>query len=198
MAVIASAVHMVWVSVLALALLFLLSFPLLWRLINFAEKNPQAALFEGAEFLAHEQMQLGMKTTPVFAIPRTSTSRDCAPRRLKIPEQQAIRIRLKLKILMALYHIYIKPKAGVTMEQVEKTLNLAQDWYRYRDGCYVVQTTSDENKWFARLNPFVEPSGFMFICKFNPRNYHGWMEQTFWDWFQPKANQEITRLPPPR
>lgn len=66
MAVIAWAVHMVWVSVLALALLFLLSFPLLWRLINFAEKNPQAALFEGAEFLAHEQMQLGMKTTPVL------------------------------------------------------------------------------------------------------------------------------------
>ena len=66
MAVIAWAVKIVWVSVLALTFLFLLCFPILWRLLTFAEKNPQAALFEGAEFLAHEQMQWGMKSTPVL------------------------------------------------------------------------------------------------------------------------------------
>jgi hypothetical protein len=66
MAIIAWAVHVVWVSILALVFVFVLCFPLLWRLISFAEKNPQAALFEGAEFLAHEQMHLGMKSTPVL------------------------------------------------------------------------------------------------------------------------------------
>ena len=70
MAAIAWAARLVWVSVLALVLIFILCFPLLWRLIRFAEKNPQAALFEGAEFLAHEQMQLGMKATPI--LPSTS------------------------------------------------------------------------------------------------------------------------------
>lgn len=66
MAVIAWAAKLVWVSIIALGLLFLLCFPILWKLLNFAEKNPQAALFEGAEFLAHEQMQFGMKTTPIL------------------------------------------------------------------------------------------------------------------------------------
>jgi hypothetical protein len=37
---------------------------MLWRLINFADKNPQAALMEGAEFLAHAQMEFGMKSQP--------------------------------------------------------------------------------------------------------------------------------------
>jgi hypothetical protein len=39
---------------------------MLWRLINFADRNPQAALFEGAEFLAHEQMRLGTKAVPIL------------------------------------------------------------------------------------------------------------------------------------
>jgi hypothetical protein len=65
-AAIAWAAHSVWVCVLALALLFGTGFPLLWRLVSFAERHPQAALFEGAEFLAHEQMQMGMKATPIL------------------------------------------------------------------------------------------------------------------------------------
>lgn len=68
-AIIAWAAHSVWVCVFALALLFGLCFPILWRLIGFAERHPQAALFEGAEFLAHEQMQFGMKSTPVLPEP---------------------------------------------------------------------------------------------------------------------------------
>ena len=33
------------------------------RLISFANKNPQAALLEGAEFVMHEQIQLASKTS---------------------------------------------------------------------------------------------------------------------------------------
>jgi hypothetical protein len=50
-----------WVSVGAIALIFTLTFVILWRLINFANKNPQAAILEGAEFLVHEQIQLAAK-----------------------------------------------------------------------------------------------------------------------------------------
>ena len=66
MAVIAWAASLAWVSVLALILVFTLCFPLLWRLVNFADRNPQAALLEGAEFLVHEQIRLGMKSSPVL------------------------------------------------------------------------------------------------------------------------------------
>lgn len=68
-AAIACALRIMWVSVLALAFIFLLVFVLLWKLINFANKNPAAALLEGAEFLVHEQTHLGMKGIPLLENP---------------------------------------------------------------------------------------------------------------------------------
>ena len=63
-AVICWSVGQVWVAILALVLLFLLSFVMLWRVISFADKNPQAALLEGAEFLVHQQLAYGSKENP--------------------------------------------------------------------------------------------------------------------------------------
>jgi hypothetical protein len=67
-AAIAWSVKVVWVSVAALVLLFILSFVILWRLVTFADRNPQAAILEGAEFLMHEQRRLGTKAQPQLAI----------------------------------------------------------------------------------------------------------------------------------
>jgi hypothetical protein len=87
-----------------------------------------------------------------------------------------------------LYHIYIKPKAGVTMDQIDEKMNLAVHWYRYHNSpIYVIQTTSDQVKWQERLLPLVHPDGFLFICKLDPTHYQGWMKKTFWDWFEPRA-----------
>ena len=63
-AAIAWSVKVVWVSVAALGMLFLLCFVILWRLVSFADRNPQAAILEGAEFLMHEQLRLGTKANP--------------------------------------------------------------------------------------------------------------------------------------
>ena len=63
-AAIAWSVKVVWVSVAALVMLFLLCFVILWRLVSFADRNPQAAILEGAEFLMHEQLRLGTKANP--------------------------------------------------------------------------------------------------------------------------------------
>ena len=49
-------------------LTFILTFVILWRLINFANKNPQAAIL-GAQFLVHEQIQLAAKGIP--SLPNT-------------------------------------------------------------------------------------------------------------------------------
>ena len=50
-----------YVEIGAIVLIFLFAFILVMRLINFANKNPQAALLEGAQFLVHEQIQLAAK-----------------------------------------------------------------------------------------------------------------------------------------
>ncbi|MHB1528579.1 MAG: hypothetical protein ACYCXT_03965 [Acidiferrobacteraceae bacterium] len=55
----------IWLSAAALGLSFILAFVMLWRLINFADRNPQAALFEGSEFLLHEQIVHASKLIPI-------------------------------------------------------------------------------------------------------------------------------------
>jgi len=54
----------IWISGIAIGLIFILTFIVLWRLINFANNNPQAAILEGAQFLVHEQIQLAAKGIP--------------------------------------------------------------------------------------------------------------------------------------
>lgn len=43
---IAAALRIEWVSLLGIAGILVLVFPMLWRLISFADKNPQAALLD--------------------------------------------------------------------------------------------------------------------------------------------------------
>ena len=67
-AAIAWSVRLVWVSALSLAMIFTLIVIFLWRLINLAEKHPQSALMEGAEFLIHEQLMMGTKQEPAILV----------------------------------------------------------------------------------------------------------------------------------
>jgi hypothetical protein len=57
-----------WILGAGIAAIFLLAFPMLWRLISFADRNPQAALLEGAEFLLHTQMVMGSKNNPIIPL----------------------------------------------------------------------------------------------------------------------------------
>lgn len=57
-----------WILGGGIVAIFLLAFPMLWRLINFADRNPQAALLEGAEFLLHTQIVMGSKNNPIIPL----------------------------------------------------------------------------------------------------------------------------------
>jgi hypothetical protein len=57
--------ELTWGVIIIVALVV---FTLLWRVIRFAEKNPQAALLEGAEFLVHERLVYGAKNDPDIPI----------------------------------------------------------------------------------------------------------------------------------
>lgn len=81
-------------------------------------------------------------------------------------------------------HIFIKPKPGVSKEQITAKMNLAIDWYRYADHCWVVKTSSDVKKWQTRLKPLVEPSGSLLILTIDPAERHGWIAKGFWDWLE--------------
>jgi hypothetical protein len=66
LAAIAWAANNVWISAAALVMVFTIAFVMLWRLVNFADRHPQAALLEGAEFLVHEQIVHASKSLPVI------------------------------------------------------------------------------------------------------------------------------------
>ena len=63
---IAWTVSNIWLSTATLVLVFIFVISILWRLINFADRHPQAALLEGAEFLVHEQIVHTSKSMPTI------------------------------------------------------------------------------------------------------------------------------------
>ena len=89
------------------------------------------------------------------------------------------------------YLIYVRMKPGITREQVEKKLDLGQDWIRYQDQSWIVRTTSDAKKWYARLRDYAEPGGQLFVCRLDPDDYWGYMPTDVWAWLKAaKRNEE--------
>jgi hypothetical protein len=86
-----------------------------------------------------------------------------------------------------LYHFFILRNTGVTREAVEAVLNEAEDWFRYYETCYVVETTQSPQQWHKKLHSLVNQQGRLFICKFDEKHYFGWMAAEFWQWYQKKA-----------
>jgi hypothetical protein len=96
MAMIAWTVSNIWLSAAALGLVFVLAFSMLWRLINFADRHPQAALLEGAEFLVHEQIVHASKSMPTLPAremeqvqPEVIEGPAANPELAEIPDQEA-------------------------------------------------------------------------------------------------------------
>lgn len=82
------------------------------------------------------------------------------------------------------YHIYIRPRKGVTAATVQKQMDLAIDWFRYDDQNWIVYTPSDANKWHSRLRLLVRPNGLLFICRLDTSDRQGWMTKDFWEWMR--------------
>lgn len=86
------------------------------------------------------------------------------------------------------YQIYVRSKPGITREKIKKKMDLALDWYRYSDECWIVYTTSDAHKWYERLSPLVKAEGYVLIVRLDISDRQGWMPKGFWAWIK-KHNQ---------
>ncbi|WP_329847420.1 hypothetical protein [Stenotrophomonas sepilia] len=87
-------------------------------------------------------------------------------------------------------HVFLKPKEGVTSDQVKEKMDLALDWYKYADDCWVVKTTSEIEKWQARLKPLAEPDGSLLIFKLDASKRQGWLAKSFWKWLRDAGSDE--------
>lgn len=89
------------------------------------------------------------------------------------------------------YHITIRPKSGKTIDDIEKQMNKALDWYRYTDNCYVVYSTADMKTLMGRLRDLVDQGGLLFISELNTSNRNGWMPKEFWEWLKMDRNNKL-------
>ena len=78
----------VWVSAGAIVAILIFALPILWRVINFAQKNPSAAILDGAQFIQHEQLILASKTNPEIRV-TPGTQVEARPRLPLSPESLA-------------------------------------------------------------------------------------------------------------
>lgn len=78
-----------WISGAALALISIFSFTMFWRLINFADRHPEAALLEGSEFLVHETITQATKEEATVKIEPTDREQPIAVDKTTITPQIA-------------------------------------------------------------------------------------------------------------
>ena len=82
------------------------------------------------------------------------------------------------------YVVYVERRSGVSLEDLEKKMNLAIDWYRIRTDLWILYSTGDEEKWYERLSPLVKEDGSLFICRLDEKNRQGRMNKKFWTWLR--------------
>ena len=64
---IAIKINNTWIIILIIIIIPLSCIPIVLKLISFADKNPQAALLEGGQFIMHEQIQLASKKDGIIS-----------------------------------------------------------------------------------------------------------------------------------
>jgi hypothetical protein len=90
-----------------------------------------------------------------------------------------------------LYIVYIERLRETSYEDVQKKMDLARSWYRINESVWVLYTTSDADKWYARLSPLVKDTGSLFICKLDYTESQGLMSQKFWDWVKKHKGESV-------
>ena len=182
-----------YVAISALTVIVLLA---LWKLFQFAERHPQVAILEGSEYIAYEQIQLAQKGVGTLPLRPQSRRRSLlifrqpSGRHCNSPTPfTSNRSSDHPKIMADLLSVFIRPKLGVSQAQVEQKLDLAIDWFRYADGCYLVYTSKQIKTWCVRLHPFVDPGGHLLLLDVDPHDYNGWMPKDLWPWLEDKKKK---------
>ena len=69
-------------------------------------------------------------------------------------------------------------------EAIKQTFEKALDWIQYSPGCFIVKTTSDVQKWYARLDKVLGHDYQYFICEINLSRRQGWLSKSVWEWIR--------------
>jgi hypothetical protein len=91
--------------------------------------------------------------------------------------------------MKAFYSIFIKPNPGVSSENIKTAMDLALDWYRVSETTWIVFSSSDADKLYARLKKYVGPKGRVLVLKVDHTDRNGFMPKDFWAWVNKNSAQ---------
>jgi hypothetical protein len=83
-------------------------------------------------------------------------------------------------------HIAFDWSGEPKISDIKPAFDHAIDWVRYAPNCWIVWTTSDPERWFERLKPYLDEKDSLFICAIDINIRQGWLSQTIWDWIKKK------------
>ena len=83
-----------------------------------------------------------------------------------------------------MYLVTMEPRLGADMTQMQATLNLADDCYRFGPMMWIIVTDDDASVWQKRLLRFAKPGGRLFVCRLDTKDKQGWMPKRFWRWLR--------------
>ena len=82
------------------------------------------------------------------------------------------------------YAMYLHRNNDVSNDVIEDKLDGLLSWYRVTDRFWILYTTKNAEKLYARMRPLIFESGSLFICKLDVSDRQGWMNKSFWNWLR--------------
>lgn len=82
---------------------------------------------------------------------------------------------------------FYAPALGRTAA-LEKTFNLALDWIRYEEHCWILYSNTELDTWRDRIRklPSISENDSFFLTEFSQGEYSGYQHKAVWD-FMGKA-----------
>jgi len=79
-------------------------------------------------------------------------------------------------------HIGFKWENPTDSKKLKEILDKAIDWIKYAPDCWILWTSSDPDKWWARLKPLLKEKDYVFICKLDINVRQGLLPEYVWEW----------------
>jgi hypothetical protein len=80
-------------------------------------------------------------------------------------------------------HISFDFSGPPKIKELKPVFDKALDWYRYTSNCWIVWSTNDAERWYARLKPLLDDGDTMLIIPFEFSPMTGFASQDSWDFF---------------
>ena len=96
---------------------------------------------------------------------------------------------------LRLYQISMYFHGEPDADALKKVLDKGIRWIQYMPSCWFVLTSSDANRWYARLWPLLGNRDTMLICEVDPESIMCWIQQGVISWVT-AARDEIRKSRP--